>query len=237
MSAGLGRVWGAGRALGRAVPELWGGLVDVPGTPGPRLADDLAGVLRGDEPECAVRTSGVFVRRLARAPLGGAAADRPWRPGGTVLLTGDPAGPAGHTARWLAERAADHLLLAGPGAADSEVVADLAAAGARITAADCDPADRDALAAVLARVPEEFPLGAVVHTVTGEDGLAAAWRLHELTRGADLSAFVVFTSAAPPLGAAGDGAAAEATALVRHRRGLGLPGVAVACGPWSGGGS
>ncbi|MEK8168988.1 KR domain-containing protein [Streptomyces sp. M19] len=48
-----------------------------------------------------------------------------------------------------------------PGAA--ELVAELTALGARVTVAACDVADRDALAELLAAVPAEEPLTAVVH--------------------------------------------------------------------------
>ncbi|MES4909492.1 SDR family NAD(P)-dependent oxidoreductase [Streptomyces sp. NPDC000395] len=227
------RVWDAARRVGLEAPRRRGGLVDVAGAPDRRVIEGLVGVLHGDERACAVRTSGVFVRRLVRAPLTGAVAERAWRPGGTVLITGGASGPGPHTARWLAARGAEHLLLLDEDGDGFGVADELAKAGVRVTTAAYDPADRQALAELLTAIPEEYPLRAVVHTAQGDDGMAGAWNLHELTRDTDLSAFVVFSSAAPILGAPGHGACAEAAALARRRRGLGLPGLSMAWGPWA----
>ncbi|MGW1291190.1 beta-ketoacyl reductase, partial [Streptomyces sp. NPDC002586] len=135
------------------------------------------------------------------------------------------------------------------------LVAELAAHGAEATLVACDVADPAQLEDLLARVPGEHPLTGVVHvagvvddaTLTSLtdariDGVLrpkadAAWHLHRLTEGQDLSVFVVFSSAAGTFGAAGQGAYAAANAfldgLARHRRARGLPATSIAWGLWA----
>ncbi|MBL1111899.1 SDR family NAD(P)-dependent oxidoreductase [Streptomyces sp. 110] len=258
--------WGLGRIAAVEYPRRRGGLVDLPGTLDDRAVARLCGVLAGrltDEDQVAVRASGVHGRRLVRASAAPADAIAPWRPRGTVLVTGGTGGLGAHVARWLARGGAEHLVLTGrrgpdaPGAA--ELADEIRESGVRVTVAACDATDRDALADLLATLDaDEAPLDAVVHTagvlddgvldtLTPEraDGVLrpkvdAALHLHELTRDRELSAFVLFSSFAGTLGGPGQGSYAAANAfldaLAHARRAQGLPATSVAWGAWSGGG-
>ncbi|WP_410658220.1 type I polyketide synthase [Amycolatopsis sp. lyj-112] len=244
-------VWGLGRVAGLEHPERWGGLVDLPPELDERSGARLAAVLTGEEDQVAVRTSGVYLRRLVRAPLGDAAVPE-WRPRGTVLVTGGTGAVAAHVARWLAANGAEHLVLTSRRGAAAEGAEDLRAElGCRVTLAACDVGDREAVAALLA----EHPPNAVVHAAgvgtvgalaeTGPaelaDALSAkvggAAHLDELLE--DLDAFVLFSSNAGVWGGAGQGAYAAANAaldaLAERRRARGLHATSVAWGLWGGG--
>ncbi len=257
-STAQAQVWGLGRVAALEHPQLWGGLVDLPETLDERAVARLAGVLSADdgEDETAIRGSGVFGRRLVRtASTGGEA----WRPSGTVLITGGTGALGAHVARWAVRAGAEHVVLtsrrglAAEGA--SELGAELEGLGASVRVVACDASDGDALAEVLAGIPERYPLRGVVHAAgVLDDGVLdgltierlagvlgakveGARLLHELTADLELDAFVLFSSFAGVVGGAGQGAYAAANAyldaLAVARRGAGLAGTAVAWGPWA----
>ncbi|MET9888532.1 type I polyketide synthase, partial [Streptomyces sp. NPDC006430] len=248
-------VWGLVRAAEAENPGRFV-LVDVAAGATDPDADVAAAVASG-ESETAVRSGEVRVPRLTR--IASPAPASPWNATGTVLITGGTSGLGALVARHLVtEHGVRHLLLTSrrglraPNA--SEIVAELAELGAHASVAACDVTDRESLAGVLAGIDGAHPLSGVVHaaavaggglvgslTAEGFDAVLrpktdGAWNLHELTRDADLSAFVLFSSAGGSVLAAGqaDYAAANAflDALAAHRRACGLPATAAAFGMW-----
>ncbi|MGC7097413.1 type I polyketide synthase [Amycolatopsis lurida] len=260
---GQALLWGLGRTLALERPDRWGGLVDLPVTPD---GASTAGLIRllgdgGTGEQAALRDGAVLGGRLVRADP-----DEPprrnWRPSGSVLVTGGLTGLGARTARWLAEQGAPHLVLTSrrgreaPGAIELE--AELTALGAAVTIAACDVADRGEVRALLTDLPDDLPLTAVFHSAgVANDGVITeltldrldnvlrpkvdgAWNLHELTQNLDLSAFVLFSSAAGLIGSPGQShyAAGNAflNALAHHRRARGLPATTIGWGLLAGGG-
>lgn len=134
--------------------------------------------------------------------------------------------------------------------------AELQELGCQVKLAACDVADRKALSALIASIPEQHPLTTVVHTagviddgvIESLDGerlqkvmapkVEGAINLHELTRELALKELILFSSGAATLGSPGQAnyAAANAflDALAHSRRAEGLPALSLAFGEWSG---
>ncbi|MFT7839901.1 type I polyketide synthase [Saccharothrix sp. BKS2] len=252
-------LWGLVRSAQTENPGRFA-LLDVDHT---ASGDALAAALGEEEPQLLLREHDLLVPRLAHA-LPAPPRDTPVIvPERTVLVTGGTGVLGAQVARRLVTaHGARHLVLVGrrgpdaPGAA--ELAAELEGLGAQVTVLACDVADRADLARVLARVPAEHPLGAVVHTAgVLDDGVLgaltperldrvlrpkvdAALALHEATAELDLTAFVLFSSVSSLVGSAGQAnyAAANAflEALADRRRALGMPAGALSWGLWGGDG-
>ncbi|MFI6772972.1 type I polyketide synthase [Nocardia sp. NPDC050412] len=246
-------VWGLVRA---AQAENPGRIVLVEASEAATTDHLVAAALTG-EPELAVHADGTRVPRLIRAASPESERRIPWDSERTVLITGGTGGVGRHIAKHLvSEHGVRYLLLAGrrgPAAAE-DLIAELSALGAEVRVSACDVTDRDALRDLLASIPAEHPLGAIVHAAgVAYNGLVdtltpeqidhslgakadAAWYLHELTREAELSAFVMISSVAGSILPAGQGGYAAANvfldALATHRHAEGLPATSLAYGMW-----
>ncbi|MGW7692539.1 SDR family NAD(P)-dependent oxidoreductase [Streptomyces asiaticus] len=181
------------------------------------------------------------------------------RDGGTYIVTGGLRGLGLATARWLARQGAGHLVLNGrtaPVGAAARTLAELSAAGTRITVVTGDIARPDTAERLMAAATADegaSPHGVVHSAMVLDDAAVAniredqlrrvwapkatgAWRLHQATEGHRLDWFAVYSSMASLLGNAGQGAYAAANAwldgFAAWRSARGLPTLAVNWGPW-----
>jgi acyl transferase domain-containing protein/NAD(P)-dependent dehydrogenase (short-subunit alcohol dehydrogenase family)/acyl carrier protein len=253
-------IWGLVRSAQTEHPGRFA-LIDTDGSEASEALMPAVLAVGAEEPQLVLREGRALVPRLARVRADELGEDVPpvIDPNRTVLITGATGGLGALMARHLVEQhGARRLLLVSRSGPDTEgaaeLQAELKALGAEVRIAACDVSDREALTTLLASIPDEHPLGAVIHAAgTLADGtietlvpeqvdrvfgpkVDAAWTLHELTAGMDLSAFLLFSSAAGTLGGPGQANYAAANvfldALAQKRQAEGLPATSVAWGVW-----
>jgi acyl transferase domain-containing protein/NADPH:quinone reductase-like Zn-dependent oxidoreductase/acyl carrier protein len=257
-------IWGFGRVVGLEHPQRWGGLLDLPEQVEPALAKSVVEVVgREDgEDQLALRSEGLFVRRLERAPVSGGKPAPKLR--GPALITGGTGALGAHTARWLAREGVESLILTSrrgleaPGA--KALQAELEGLGARVRVVACDVGEGGAVASLwetLERAGERpraiFHAAGVGGSVGPllqssvdelEEVLAAKVRgaeaLDAASRGTQLDAFVGFGSIAGVWGSGQQAAYSTGNAyldaLARHRVHRGEASTTVGWGPWAEGG-
>ncbi|MCC5480762.1 SDR family NAD(P)-dependent oxidoreductase [Streptomyces sp. JA03] len=211
------------------------------------------------EAQLKIRAGGVTTPQLVRATgVSDGALDA--LGSGSVLITGGTGGLGAMLARHLVARhGVRRLVLTSRRGAQAPAAAalreELTGAGAHVDIVACDVTSRESVAELIAGVPSEHPLTAVIHCAgVLDDGVVealtedrvdsvlapkvrGAWHLHELTAHLDLSAFVLFSSIASVLGFAGQANYAAANAflngLAEARRAQGLPAGALCWGFWA----
>nr|WP_285223678.1 type I polyketide synthase [Frankia sp. AiPa1] len=179
---------------------------------------------------------------------------------GTVLISGGFGTLAGHLARHLVgHHHIRHLHLTSRQGSDhpnaQALRGELEGLGATVTITAADLADPDAVARLVAAIPADHPLTAVVHAAGTSDDAAltgitperlravltpkvdGAWNLHHATRDLPLGAFVLYSSVAGLTGGPGQASYTAANsfldALAQHRHALGLPATSLAWGLWA----
>ncbi|MBM4313692.1 MAG: SDR family NAD(P)-dependent oxidoreductase [Deltaproteobacteria bacterium] len=185
------------------------------------------------------------------------------RPDSSYLITGGLGGTGLEIAGLLAKRGAGQVVLLGrsgrpaAGTAAAEALRCLENTGAKIMVLQADVAQKGEIQGVLSAIRESgMPLAGVVHAAgVFEDRLLAghaadlfarvfsakvqgAWNLHELTKEMPLDFFVLFSSVTSFLCSSGLGnyvaANAFLDALAHERRSIGLTGLSIGWGPWTG---
>jgi phthiocerol/phenolphthiocerol synthesis type-I polyketide synthase C len=176
------------------------------------------------------------------------------------LITGGLGGIGLVVAQWMVDNGARYLVLAGRSKPSEQALANIGemqARGAVVRTLSVDVSRFEDVKYLLASFGDGFPaLRGVIHAaaVVNDELIArlnpaqlgpvmapkavGAWNLHQLTAGMNLDFFVLFSSIASVLPQPGHGSYAAANAfldaLARHRRALGLPGLSVNWGGWSG---
>ena len=252
---------GFAKVVNLECPDLRCVCVDIDSGQDERAALRLFEEIRSNsaEDQVAFRGEQRYVTRLAHHSGAGKPSRLPIGPDATYLITGGQRGLGLQTAKWLVARGARSLVLLSRSDNSAEISRDLAEmrrAGADVSPVVCDVSNASQVTQVLAEIElHRSPLRGIVHAAGVLDDatlaqqsverfhrvlapkMLGAWHLHRMTRHQPLDFFVLYSSMASLLGAAGQANYAAANAfldgLARHRRSLGLPGLSINWTGWS----
>lgn len=226
--------WGIGRSLALEAPEVFGGMLDLPGhaTQGDyaAAARQLCSAEHGED-QLLCRAGRMYAARLQPTAAAPSGLDAPLqlRPDRSYLVTGGLGALGLRIARFLIARGARQLVLtsrsglqnSGQSQRRQAAVRELTALGAQVQIAQVDARSASAMQRLL-REELRAPLAGVVHAAGITDRALAteldarrydsvwsakalsAWQLHNLTRELPLDFFVLLGSAAGIWGSAGE---------------------------------
>ena len=190
-------------------------LIDIDSSQASR--DQLYSALVSHESELAIRDGSLYAPRLTRVRVDEGVRVAGLGLEGTVLVSGGTGGLGAVLARHLVVvHGVRRLLLMSRSGLEArgagDLLEELVGLGCQVDVVACDVTDRAALERVIARVPVEHPISAVVHTAgVIDDGVISsldserlrgvmapkvdgALNLHELTQHLALSEFILFSS-------------------------------------------
>lgn len=252
-------IWGIGKTAALEMPDLWGGLVDLPAGMTNDDADSILSFLasRPEEDQLAFRNGRWFAPRLASISVP-QVAPLTLRADAVYWVTGGTGGLGGRVVELMRERGARHIFISARGKIRPPALPqdDLDPAVCFLSA---DLRSRSDILKVLANIDSTgLPLAGIVHAAgivteypieqlseelfreVAAPKVIGAWNLHELTKGRGIDFFVCFSSVSSVWGASGQAHYAAANhfldTLCMHRRESGEPALAINWGPWSGGG-
>ncbi|MES2945163.1 MAG: type I polyketide synthase [Pseudomonadota bacterium] len=254
-------LWGLGQVAALEHPELQCRCLDLD-PQGTHSALQLARELQADDGENAVSWRGGrrFAKRLVDAALPPATDSVTFDANGTCLVLGAFGGLGPLLAEWLVAHGAKTLVLVGRREPSAALAAQLRGLTATVHLHCADVSDHGAMAALLHDIKTGMPpLRSVFHLAGSvADGALvkqdwprfssvlgakadSARILDVLTRDLPLQHFVLFSTSAALIGNLGQANHAAANtcldALAHHRRELGLPGLSINWGAWSGAGA
>lgn len=260
-------LWGLTKTIPLEHPELDCRYVDLDPNEGEAQLDMLCAELLAADYEQHVafrhgqrRVARIVPYRKSQSSLASEAVR--FRADASYMITGGLRGLGLEVARWMAQRGVGRLVLVGRTAPDEKSrrwIDEIQRAGTTIDIVQADVSDAGQVAWLRDRLATGSPLCGVVHcAIVLDDGIlmqqtaerfrgvlapkvAGTWNLHELTRDMPLDFFLLFSSAASLMGSAAQGSYCAANAfldsLAEYRRSLGLPGLSINWGPWSGTGT
>ncbi|MFL9898470.1 SDR family NAD(P)-dependent oxidoreductase [Paraburkholderia fungorum] len=252
-------VWGVARVLSREHPELFGGIADIE----TEAADLTASPLLETAPPgfSAWRAGQFYTPHLIALPWTEGTPRARISAQASYLVTGGLGAVGSQVAKWLAQRGARRLILAGR-TVRAEAVHRLRAdmpKDVELVLVTADVANASDVRRLLEQSHSDmWPLRGIIHAAgITDDGLLlqqtaerferameakakGAWHLHQQTLAQPLDFFVLFSAGAALFGAPGQASYAAANTyldtLAHYRHALGLPAVSIDWGLWAVGG-